>query len=52
MLAVCWMKEGPKRRILSALSADTVRIPNGSSHHLLKFALIYPPLLATKHTTK
>src|SRR5215212_3332947 len=43
LLAVCWMKEGPKTRILSAVSAEAVRIPNGSNHHLLKFALICPP---------
>ena len=51
MLAVCRMKEGPKTRILSAVSAETVRIPNGSSHHLLKFALICS-LLASGHAAR
>lgn len=52
MLAVCWMKEDPKTRILSAVSADTVRIPNGSSHHLLKCVPICSPLLAIRHATR
>jgi hypothetical protein len=51
LLAVCWMKEGPKTRMLRALSAEAVRIPNGSNHHLLKFALICPPL-ATEHAAR
>src|SRR5215210_869444 len=46
LLAVWSMKEGPKTRMLRAISAEAVRIPNGSSHHLLKFALICS-LLAT-----
>src|SRR5215210_959354 len=46
LLAVCWMKEGPKTRMLRAISAEAVRIENGSNHHLLKFALICS-LLAT-----
>src|ERR687897_807534 len=45
------MKEGPKTRMLSAVSAEAVRIPNGSSHHLLKFALICS-LLATEHAAR
>jgi hypothetical protein len=34
------IKEDPKTRMFNAVSAEAVRIPNGSNHHLLKFALI------------
>src|SRR5215216_2624905 len=48
LLPVCWnavssewsRKEGGKTMITNALSAEAVRIQNGSNHHLLKFALI------------
>ena len=52
MLAVCWMKEGPKTRILSAVSAEAVRIPNGSNHHLLECVPICSPLLAIRHDAR
>src|ERR671933_936326 len=34
------MKEGRKTMMLTAVSADAVRIVNGSNHHLLKFAAL------------
>src|ERR671926_1431469 len=34
------MKEGRKTMMLRAVSADAVRIVNGSNHHLLKFAAL------------
>src|SRR5215210_8408285 len=51
LLAVWSMKEGPKTRMLRVISAEAVRILNGSSHHLLKFALICS-LLTTGHATR
>src|SRR5829696_7193030 len=51
---VCWnaavyewsMKEGRKTMMLDALSAEAMRIHNGSNHHLLKLALICSLLAA------
>src|SRR4051794_37696274 len=35
------IKEGPKMMMLAAISAETFRMPNGSSHHLLNSAPTY-----------